>query len=131
MSDVDLYEEGGLMEYNQLMDWAVNKFKARKEAGIWCKKTTEEETIIALQAQVQELACKKEGKTKSNVRELDPWMKVPPTEGDRKSKMVNGKLFHWCQFHKQWTRLKPSDYRLGKQENPTNKGASLKKQEKE
>jgi hypothetical protein len=84
----DIYQEGGLMEYNQLMDWAVNMFKARKEAGTWCKKTNEEETIISLQAQVQELVHKKEGKTKSNVRELDPWMKVPPTEGDRKSKII-------------------------------------------
>jgi hypothetical protein len=31
----DIYEEGGEVEYNQLMDWAVNKFKARKEAGSW------------------------------------------------------------------------------------------------
>ena len=73
----------------------------------------------------------KEGKKKSKFRELDPWMKVPPTEGERKSKMVNGKLFHWCQFHKQWTRHKPSDCRLGKQKAPANKEASLKKQEKQ
>ena len=126
----DVYEEGGLVEYNQLMDWAVNKFKARKEAGTWCKKTTEEETIIALQAQVQELVRKKDDRKRSNFRELDPWMKVPPTEGDRKSKMVNNRLFHWCQFHKQWTRHKSADCRLGKQKVPENKEASLKKQEK-
>ena len=51
----DIYEEGGEVEYNQLMDWAVNKFKTRKEAGSWCQRTNEEETIIALQAQVQDL----------------------------------------------------------------------------
>jgi hypothetical protein len=48
----DMYEEGGNIDYNQLMDWAINKYKARKEAG---KRTTEEETIIALQAQAKDL----------------------------------------------------------------------------
>ena len=37
------------------MDWALNKFKTRKESEQWCLKTTEEETIIALQAQVNTL----------------------------------------------------------------------------
>ena len=54
----DTYEEGGEVEYNQLMDWAVNKFKARKEAGTWCQKSTEEETLIALQAQLKDLIGK-------------------------------------------------------------------------
>ena len=51
----DYYEEGGQVEYQQLMDWALNKFKTRKESEQWCIKTTEEETIIALQAQVKTL----------------------------------------------------------------------------
>jgi hypothetical protein len=51
----DMYEEGGNIDYNQLMDWAIDKYKAQKEAGTWCQRTTEEETIIALQAQVKDL----------------------------------------------------------------------------
>ncbi|KAI2498807.1 hypothetical protein MHU86_15660 [Fragilaria crotonensis] len=51
----DLYEEGGEVNYQQLMDWALNKFKTRKESEQWCQRTTEEETIIALQAQVNNL----------------------------------------------------------------------------
>ena len=53
----DLYEEGGEVSYQQLMDWSsLNKFKTRKESEQWwCQRTTEEETIIALQAQVNTL----------------------------------------------------------------------------
>jgi hypothetical protein len=50
----DFYEEGGDVTYQQWMDWAVNKFKARKENGTWCQRFSEEETIIALQAQVNQ-----------------------------------------------------------------------------
>ena len=39
-----LYEEGGQVDYQQLMDWAINKFKTRKESEQWCQRTTEEET---------------------------------------------------------------------------------------
>ena len=67
---------------------------------------------------------------RSNFRELDPWMNVPPPERERKSKMVNNRLFHWCQFHMQCRGHKSADCRLGKQKVPTNKEASLKKQEK-
>jgi hypothetical protein len=55
MKKEDFYEEGGQVEYQQLMDWALNKFKTRKESEQWCQRTTEEETIIALQSQVKSL----------------------------------------------------------------------------
>jgi hypothetical protein len=34
----DFYEESGDVTYQQWMDWAVNKFKARKENGTWCQR---------------------------------------------------------------------------------------------
>jgi hypothetical protein len=55
----DLYEEGGQVSYQQLMDWSVNKCKTRKESEQWCQRTTEEETIIALQAQINNLMVQK------------------------------------------------------------------------
>jgi len=55
----DLYEEGGEVSYQQLMDWSINKYKTRKESEQWCQRTTEEETIIALQAQVNNLMVQK------------------------------------------------------------------------
>jgi hypothetical protein len=35
----DLYEEGGQVDYQQLLDWAINKFKTRKSEQ-WCQRTT-------------------------------------------------------------------------------------------
>ena len=118
----DIYEEGGQVDYSQLMDWAINKFKSRKEAGTWCKKTTEEESIIALQAQIKHLVrtSNKEqeprGKAKikaKDQRNIDPWMKEPPKEGQKKTKTVNNRVFHWCQHHNLWTRHKPSECQKG------------------
>ena len=52
------WEEGGEVEHNQLMHWAVKKFKGCKEADTWCQKSTEEETLIVLQAQIKDLIAK-------------------------------------------------------------------------
>jgi hypothetical protein len=124
----DIYEEGGEVEYNQLMDWAVNKFKAQKEAGSWCQCTNEEETIIALQAQVLDLiknskadGKKSKGATKGKSEKTGKksknkwnakkpaWMSTPPKDGDPQSTTVDGKEHHWCPTHKAWTRHKPSE----------------------
>lgn len=122
----DSYEEGGEVEYNQLMDWAVNKFKARKEAGTWCQKSTEEETLIALQAQLKDLIGKtnkggkqdtsKANSTRSNnakkakrLAKKPTWRTTPPKDKEKESKMVEGKEYHWCPTHKAWTRHKPSE----------------------
>ena len=129
----DFYEEGGQVDYQQLMDWALNKYKTRKESNQWCQKTTEEETIIALQAQVKSLMsnqkksdansksaggtrkdqkkANKKVKSKGKLRSEDrpAWMKIPPKEGEKQSKTVEGKEYHWCQHHEGWTRHKPSE----------------------
>ena len=109
----DVYEEGGQVEYNQLMDWAINKFKSRKEAGTWGAKTTEEETIIALQAQIKKLVSAK-GKEKfkpkkKQTQEVDAWMKEAPAEGQSKTKKVNNRKFYWCHHHSLWTRHSPDE----------------------
>jgi hypothetical protein len=88
--------------YEQLMDWALNKFRARVESEQWCQRTSEEETIIALQAQVKKLLSsaradkkgrkegKSKGKSKGKVKASDrkggasnEWKKVVgPKEGE-------------------------------------------------
>ena len=98
MKKEDFYEEGGQVDYQQLMDWALNKYKTRKESEQWCQRTTEEETIIALQAQVKTLMSKKsdansksggkkdqkkatkkgKGKGKLKPEDRPAWMKTPP-----------------------------------------------------
>ena len=126
----DLYEEGGQVEYQQLMDWALNKYKTRKESDQWCQRTTEEETIIALQSQVKSLMSKKsdasgksaggkkdqkktnkkgKGKGKFKPEDGPAWMKTPPKDGEKQSKTVEGKEYHWCPDHESWTRHKPSE----------------------
>jgi hypothetical protein len=143
----DLYEEGGQVEYQQLMDWALNKFKTRKESEQWCQRTTEEETIIALQAQVKSLItnqkksdtggkstggrkeqkkASKKGKSKGKFKPEDKpaWMQTPPKDGEKHSKTVEGKEYHWCQHHGSWTRHKPSECKgIGFTKAQANKGS--------
>ena len=129
----DLYEEGGQVDYQQLMDWAINKFKTRKESEQWCQRTTEEETIIALQAQVNTLMSQKKpyptgrpygdgkknfkqgnykkgkGKGKPRVDNHPTWMSLPPKNGEKHYKTVEGKDYHWCPNHNRWTRHTASE----------------------
>jgi hypothetical protein len=126
----DLYEEGGDVTYEQLMDWALNKYRARVESEQWCQRTTEEETIIALQAQVKKLLNTSKGDTKkratgkerskdkangdkqkstSNKGGPQGWKRVPPKEGESTTKKEGGKDWHWCSTHKAWTRHKETE----------------------
>jgi hypothetical protein len=119
----DLYEEGGQVDYQQLMDWTINKFKIRKESEQWCQRTTEDETIIALQAQANTLMSQKspnpadrpngggkkdfkqgnykkgKGKGKPRMENQPTWMAVPPKNGEKHYKTVEGKDYHWCPNH--------------------------------
>jgi len=129
----DLYEEGGEVSYQQLMDWSINKYKTRKESEQWCQRTTEEKTIIALQAQVNNLMVQKKpsypagkpsgfgkkdykqgfknnkGKGKPRAGDYPAWMVVPPKAGEKQYQKVEGKDYHWCPNHNRWTRHRPSE----------------------
>jgi hypothetical protein len=125
----DFYEEGGDVSYEQLMDWALNKYRARVENEQWCQRITEEETIIALHTQVKKLlssarADKKggkegqsKGKSKEKVKASDKkggasneWKKIAPKEGEPTTKQEGGKEWHWCcSKHKAWTKHKESE----------------------
>ena len=102
------------------MEWSLNKYKTRQENQTWCQRSDEEETIIALQAQVQTLlekgktnkaTPKKKAKGKSKTDYRAPWMKVPPNEGEPNTKEVEGKPWHWCPTHEAWVRHKPDECR--------------------
>jgi len=45
----------------------------------------------------------------------EQWMKQPPASGEPESKLMNGKIFHWCIHHMCWTIHRPEDCRLGHQ----------------
>ncbi len=95
------------------------------ECEQWCQRTTEEETIIALQAQVKKLLSsaradkiggkegKSKGKSKGKVKASDrkggasnEWKKDAPKEGEPTTKQESGKKWHWCSKHKAWTKHK-------------------------
>ena len=99
------------------MDWALNKFKARKEVGTWCQKSTKEETLIAFQAQLKDLIGKinkggkqdtskasstrsRNAKKAKRLNKKPTWRETPPKDKDKESKMVEGKEYHWCPTHK-------------------------------
>jgi len=129
----DLYEEGGEVSYQQLMDWSINKYKTRKESEQWCQRNTDEETIIALQAQVNTLMVQKKpsypagkpsgfgkkdykqgfknnkGKGRPRAGDYPAWMVVPPKTGEKQYQKVEGKDYHWCPNHNRWTRHRPSE----------------------
>jgi prefoldin subunit 5 len=135
----DMYEEGGDVSPEQLMEWGLNKYKTRQENQTWCQKSDEEETIIALQAQVQSLiskqkggssgksaaADKKKSKGKSKNDYRAPWTKEAPNEGEHHTKEVDGKEWHWCPTHAAWVRHKAEECKgLGFRQNKPNNAAS-------
>jgi hypothetical protein len=96
----DFYGEGGQVEYQQLMDWALNKFKTRKESEQWCHRTTEEETIIALQAQVKSLISnqkKSDANGKSVAYRKDQKKTNKKGKGKRKGKFKPGDKPTWMR----------------------------------
>ena len=48
-------------------------------------------------------------------KEDEAWKKIPPKDGDKKSKEMGKHTFHWCEHHMAWCMHLPSDCRLGNQ----------------
>jgi hypothetical protein len=118
-------------------DWLVNKKK-------WGARSPDDDKIVAMAAEIKDLkgqlklnpqlsklaaggdkedGGKKKGKAKnkkdkSNKREQtkdEAWKKVPPKQGDPKTKQHGKYTFNWCVHHMAWTVHKPSECKLGKQ----------------
>jgi hypothetical protein len=45
----------------------------------------------------------------------EAWNKVPPKDGQKKTKEVGKYTYHWHEHHMAWTVHTPSDCRLGKE----------------
>jgi hypothetical protein len=58
---------------------------------------------------------KKKGGDKAKQKEDEEWKKVPPKDGDKKSKEVGKYTYHWCVHHMVWRMHLPADCRLGKE----------------
>jgi hypothetical protein len=50
------------------------------------------------------------GKGRPRMDNQPTWMSVPPKNGERQHKTVEGKdCYHWCPNHNRWTRHRPSE----------------------
>jgi hypothetical protein len=58
---------------------------------------------------------KKKNGDKAKQKEDEEWKKVPPKDGEKKSKEVGKYTYHWCVHHMAWCMHLSADCRLGKE----------------
>lgn len=107
----------------ELMKVANNKYRLLVESKEWSQPVDQDAEIVALEAA---LAKKKANANKrpttyegskgsKKVRFQEPnsdkphWKKVPPQKGEKHTKKVNKKTYHWCHNHKAWTIHSPAE----------------------
>lgn len=104
----------------QLMEKAENYYKDRVKKKLWLHLDEDQETIIALKAQLTQRlggGDRRKKKTSQRTTRKDDaaWKTQPPKPGEPKKKQatVNGtrNTYYWCQHHAQWTIHKPQDCR--------------------
>ena len=118
---------------NQLMELAESYYKDSVATGKWMHLTDDEQKIIMLEMQIQDLKQKKHpkvdkprggkkniGRNREREEKKGAWKKRPPKQGEKNTKTFQGKTYHWCMKHKQWTVHKPSECHL-KEHNPREK----------
>jgi hypothetical protein len=74
------------------------------------------EKIVALQAKLKDLKGNTRDKGK-RFKPKDAWKLDSPKPDEDNPKIVNGRTYHYCQFHKQWTAHSPTQC----DRNPANK----------
>jgi len=130
----DIYDEGGAVTIDTLMNDAQNKYKNLVLEQQWNSMSPEEEKLIALTARFEELRDKNlklsknmSGKPKSfsNVKPKNnskkkqdksyAWKKVPPKSGQSKIMKRDSKTYYWCPEHLAWCVHKPSECNLKKE----------------
>jgi len=125
----EYYEEGNDLGANELMSLAKTKWSIRKQKHLWNAPSQQEEKILALEAKVKKLESQRSNKKTQNFtsnkggaltstlssqsqsqgdatssRTYDPWMFVPPEDGETQPKIVATKPFWWCTKHNKWCR---------------------------
>jgi hypothetical protein len=105
-----------------LMELAENHYKDAVTSKEWLKLDEDQETILALQSQIEavQAKAKRPGKSedkrtrggkKKESSEWD-WKKKPPKENEEKKKTVKGKTYHWCKNHELWCLHSPAECNL-------------------
>jgi hypothetical protein len=130
-----------------LLELTENYYKDDVMCSLWMRLDENQETIIALKAQLkQQKQPKQQLKSTRNAKpkaRTDAWKLQSPKKGKPHKKMVtiNGKeyTYHWCHHHRKWTVHHPKDCMLvnkdnkgktekekGKKDNDTKKEPTLK-----
>ncbi len=131
----DNYLDGKLIRFTHetLMTSAMRKYDWLRQKGQWGAKSPDDEKIVAMAAQLETLkghlkadksledALNDDKKTrnkknrgdKTRQKEDEAWKKIPPKDGDEKSKKMGKHMFHWCEHHMAWCMHRPSECRLG------------------
>ena len=131
----DDYLDGKLISFTHqtLMTSAMRKYDWLRQKGQWGAKSPDDEKIVAMAAQLEILkghlkadksledALNDDKKTrnkknrgdKTRQKEDEAWKKIPPKDGDEKSKKMGKYMFHWCEHHMAWCMHRPSECRLG------------------
>lgn len=112
------YTDGELdLTVETLMLRAKNWYETSVADNSWTSLTEDQKQIVALQSELEkekkakQAAHKKSKKKKKSDKKKAakakkddrnaPWTYVPSSDGS-KIKDVGGKIFHWCDRHKQW-----------------------------
>jgi hypothetical protein len=133
----DDYLESKLINltHEALMTSALRKYDWLRMKGQWGAKSPDDKKIVAMAAQInalkghltadknledalnddKKMRNKKNRGDKTRQKEDEAWKKIPPKDGDKKSKEMGKHTFHWCEHHMAWCMHLPSECRLGLQ----------------
>jgi len=145
------YLDGKLISFTHetLMTSAMCMYDWLRQKGQWGAKSPDDKKIVAMAAQIEALNLKgnlkadksledvlndnKKTRNKKNRgdktrdKEDEAWKKIPPKDGDKKSKKMGKHTFHWCEHHMAWCMHHPSECHLGnqrKEEQPPTAGGN-------
>jgi hypothetical protein len=127
------------LTHETIMTSAMHKYDCLRQKGQWGAKSPDDEKIVAMAAQINglkgnlkadkslkdtlndmKMQIKKTGDRNSE-KEDEVWKRIPPKDGNKKSKKVGKHMYQRCEHHMAWCMHLPSECRLGKQrkEEPT------------
>jgi hypothetical protein len=97
----DRYDADENITADQLMTMAVTKYDLIIQRNAMPNDSNAEK-IVALQAKIKDLKGGN-GDRPKKFKKKDAWKLIAPKQGEETTKVVNGRSYNYCQFHKQWT----------------------------
>jgi len=141
----DAFEEGQDMDADQLMDFALNKYRVLVEKGVWNEPTEAQEKIVALEAALHKIRqagsssaggggarSSNGGPSVGSGRQgKEAWKFIKPSAGEPKERLEGSKKWYWCDNHESWVRHLPSECQgKGWKPNQQEKAAAIKATDK-